>query len=96
MSKIPSASTVSVNVFLTEIGRDYLIGFNSDRSNRRYDPLTGADLLEIKTFSLYDSDVNYRSINPLEPGDLPNLSGSKINSCLNTITKRVPKNRIIK
>ncbi len=93
MSKIPSATTLSVNVFMTKKGREYLIGFDPFGKPIRYD-IYKNDLLKPVEFTLYDSDVNYRSIKKLESGDLPGLSGKGNSKCLNTMESRNNKNQL--
>ncbi len=93
MSKIPSATTLNVHVYMTNTGREYLLGFDPFGRAIRYDYYKN-DLLRPTEFSLFDSDVNYRSINKLESGDLPDLSGSGGSDCLNTLENKNNKNRL--
>lgn len=76
MGKIDSAATIYATAYLTDKGREYL--FN--KNNIRFDN-TGADLLEIKTFTLSDPDVNYTTSMLLESGDVPDVTG-KSEGCI--------------
>lgn len=80
MGKIASAATIYATAYLTEKGRTYL--FN--KGNIRFDN-TGADLFEVKTFTLGDPDTNYKTISRLESGDVPDVTG-KSEGCLKATT----------
>lgn len=94
MSLIPSATTLTVHAYFTELGRSYLIGFGEDGNTLRY--TDGIDNLEFTHFSLYDEDVNYYSTSNLETGDLPDITGARENFCLKTVSNSNKKNRIKK
>jgi len=76
MGKIQSATTVYATAYLTEKGRTYL--FN--KNNVRFDS-NGNDLFQITKFTLGDPDTNYRTIQKLESGDVPDVTG-KSEGCL--------------
>lgn len=78
MGYLASASTIYARAYLTGRGREYL--FNN--GNIRFNNL-GQDLFEIKTFTLGDPDVNYRTSEVLPEGGVPDLSGT-YDSCLKT------------
>jgi len=80
MGKIASATTVYATAYLTEKGRTYL--FN--KNNVRFDS-AGNDLFEIKTFTLSDPDTNYRTVERLQSGDVPDITG-KSEGCLKATT----------
>lgn len=80
MGKIASANTIYATAYLTEKGRTYL--FN--KSNVRFDS-GGNDLFEIKTFTLSDPDTNYRTVERLQSGDVPDITG-KSEGCLKATT----------
>ncbi|MEK6829304.1 MAG: hypothetical protein AABY15_04190 [Nanoarchaeota archaeon] len=88
MGYIPSAETVYAVAYLTETGRNYL--FNKD--NNRFDT-AGDDLFEIKKFTLSDSDTNYQTVELLESGDVPDVTG-KSEGCLKTTANYVQSNLI--
>jgi len=100
MSKIPSASTVSVTAYLTSVGRSIFLSYDKSGSPIRFTYDLGGNLIDnfqITHFSVYDSDTNYKSNQSLNSGDLPALSGIKdkdLNNTLNIITKN--KNKLIK
>lgn len=83
MARIASAATTVVNAYLTEAGRKALYGFDPFGRTTRFGP-RGEDLLRVTHFSLYDSDVNYKSFEKLESGDVPDISGTGTDSCLKT------------
>lgn len=83
MARISSATTTTVNAYLTEAGRKALYGFNLNGLPSRFTN-QGEDLLKVVSFSLYDSDVNYKSFEKLESGDVPDISGTGTNECLKT------------
>ena len=78
MGYVPSASAITATAYLTERGREYL--FN--KNNIRFDS-SGDDLFEIKTFTLSDADINYRTTTLLVTGEVPDISGENEN-CLKT------------
>jgi hypothetical protein len=78
MAFVDSATTVYARAYLTNRGREYL--FN--KNNIRFDSNSN-DLFEIKTFTLGDPDVNYKTSDYLGTGEVPDLSG-KYTSCLKT------------
>ncbi len=84
MSLIPSASTIYTTAYITDKGRKYLFGVGSNGQPLRFDD-EGLDTFKPELFSMYDSDVNYRSYDKLETGDLPDLSGRKDKSCINGV-----------
>lgn len=88
MGYIPSADTVYAVAYLTEIGRNYL--FN--KNNNRFDS-AGDDLFEIKKFALSDGDTNYQTIELLESGEVPDVTG-KNDGCLKTMANYVQSNLI--
>lgn len=88
MGYIPSADTVYAVAYLTEIGRNYL--FN--KNNNRFDS-AGDDLFEIKKFALSDGDTNYQTIELLESGEVPDVTG-KNEGCLKTMANYVQSNLI--
>ena len=88
MGYIPSAGTVYAVAYLTEAGRNYL--FNKD--NNRFD-VDGDDLFEIRKFTLSDTDTNYQTVELLESGDVPDVTG-KNESCLKTTANYVQTNLI--
>jgi len=88
MGYIPSAETVYAVAYLTETGRNYL--FN--KNNNRFDS-SGNDLFEITKFTLSDSDTNYQSIQLLESGEVPDVTG-KNEGCLKTTANYVQSNLI--
>lgn len=88
MGYIPSANTVYAVAYLTEIGRNYL--FN--KNNNRFDS-AGDDLFEIKKFALSDGDTNYQTIELLESGEVPDVTG-KSEGCLKTMANYVQSNLI--
>jgi hypothetical protein len=88
MGYIPSADTVYAVAYLTEIGRNYL--FN--KNNNRFDA-AGDDLFEIKKFALSDGDTNYQTIELLESGQVPDVTG-KNDGCLKTMANYVQSNLI--
>ena len=92
MSKISSATSLTLTAYLTEKGRDYLAGFNGNSSNRIVD---GTDMFKPTKFTLYDSDVNYRVSDKLTTGDPTDLAGNKGDNCLSTIANQVKKNILI-
>jgi len=83
MGKIQSATTIYATAYLTEKGRAYL--FN--KGNIRFDSL-GNDLFEIKKFALGDPDTNYRTVERLISGDVPDITG-KSEGCLKATTDYV-------
>ena len=83
MAKIPSSNTIVVNAYLTDLGRKALIGFGNNGFSSRFNE-QGDDLFLATSFSVYDSDVNYESLNKLESGDVPDISGTGTNQCLKT------------
>ena len=83
MGYIPSADTVYAVAYLTEQGRDYL--FNE--SNNRFDS-SGSDLFEITKFTVSDVDTNYQTIQLLETGQVPDVTG-KNEGCLKTTANYV-------
>jgi len=87
MARLESASTIYVQAYLTSKGREYFSGFNLDGENARFDG--DIDLFQAKTFSLYDTDVNYKTTQPLESGDVPDISGS--DGCLMTSAYQLRK-----
>lgn len=88
MGYIPSAETVYAVAYLTETGRNYL--FN--KNNNRFDT-AGDDLFEITKFTLSDSDTNYQTIQLLETGQVPDVTG-KNEGCLKTTANYVQSNLI--
>ena len=88
MSRLQSASTVYVNAYLTDLGRKYFTGFESDGSSARFDG--DEDLFKPERFSLYDSDVNYKTSARLESGDVPSITGS--DGCLKTSANQLREN----
>ncbi len=88
MGYIPSAETVYAVAYLTETGRNYL--FN--KNNNRFDT-AGDDLFEITKFTLSDSDTNYQTIQLLESGQVPDVTG-KNEGCLKTTANYVQSNLI--
>lgn len=87
MGFVTSGTTgIRANAYLTNIGREYF--FN--KNNIRFDSL-GDDLFEIRYFTLGDADVNYRTLEQLEAGEVPDLSG-KYTSCLKTAVDYEQKN----
>ena len=94
MSKIQSASTITLTAYLTGFGKSTFLSFGTDGVQKRFildQNGNYIDNFQVKAFSLYDSDVNYNAVNPLESGDVPALSGKK-NSINKTITNN---NRLI-
>lgn len=83
MARIASATTTVVNAYLTDLGRQTLLGFNQYGASNRFNN-QGQDLFLITDFSLYDTDVNYATSNKLESGDVPDISGTGTNHCLKT------------
>ena len=79
MGQILSSSTVYSVAYLTEIGRSYLFGKDSNGNPNRF--VNGVDLFEIAYFGLFDDDTNYTTSQLLQSGDVPDLTGS-INPCL--------------
>ena len=100
MSKIPSATTVSVTAYLTSVGRSIFLSYDKSGVQKRFSYDSNGNLIdnfEITQFSIYDSDTNYKSNQPLGNGDLPALSGIKnkdLNNTINLITR--DKNKIVK
>jgi hypothetical protein len=88
MGYIPSAETVYAVAYLTETGRNYL--FN--KNNTRFDS-SGDDLFEITKFALSDVDTNYQTIQLLESGQVPDVTG-KNEGCLKTTANYVQSNLI--
>lgn len=80
MGLIPSATTVYARAYLTELGRQYI--FNSLSKPRYIQLPNGAtvDRLRIVRFSLGDPDINYNLPNPLNSGQIPDLSGENENA----------------
>lgn len=88
MGYIPSAETVYSVAYLTEIGRAYLFNEN----NNRFDA-NGDDLFEITKFTLSDTDTNYQTVQLLETGEVPDVTG-KSEGCLKTAANYVQTNLI--
>jgi len=88
MGYIPSADTVYAVAYLTETGRNYL--FN--KTNNRFDTF-GDDLFEITKFTLSDTDTNYQTIQLLETGDVPDVTG-KAEGCLKATANYVQNNLV--
>lgn len=88
MGYIPSAETVYSVAYLTDKGREYLFNQN----NNRFDS-NGDDLFEIKKFTLSDIDTNYQTIQLLESGEVPDITG-KSEGCLKTTANYVQSNLI--
>ena len=86
MGYIPSADTVYAVAYLTETGRNYL--FNN--TNNRFDT-NGDDLFEITKFTLSDVDTNYETIQLLETGEVPDVTG-KSEGCLKTTANHIQTN----
>ncbi len=88
MGKIASASTVYSVAYLTEKGRSYLFGKDSNGVPNRF--INNEDNFEIAYFALFDSDTNYRTSELLETGDLPDITGTN-DTCLKTAPDYSPK-----
>jgi len=87
MGKIPSATTINISAYLTELGREYLF----DKNNTRFE--SGNDLFQISQFTLADPDENYNSSTHLSTGNIPDVSG-EFENCLKTSQNFVQKNVI--
>lgn len=88
MGFIPSADTVYAVAYLTETGRNYLFNQN----NNRFDS-NGNDLFKITKFSLSDTDTNYQTVQLLQTGEIPDVTG-KSEGCLKTASNYVQTNLI--
>lgn len=83
MARVPSGSSIYSIAYLTETGRRYLFGKDGSGTPIRFNA-DGSDNFEIKSFSIYDNDRNYKTSALLESGDLPDLAGTSDNTCLKT------------
>jgi len=83
MARVPSGSSIYSIAYLTETGRRYLFGKDGSGTPIRFNA-DGSDNFEIRSFSLYDSDRNYKTSELLETGDMPDIAGTSDNTCLKT------------
>jgi len=90
-----SANTYHLNSYLTELGRNYLFGFDDKtKTEIRFDQ-NNQDLFLPKSFSVNDTDVNYKSSEKLSNNDIPALTGNKSELNLRTIANAKRKNFIV-
>lgn len=75
MGAILSSTTVVANAYLTELGRKYLFDSHDTPRYITLDNGQTIDRLQIQRFSLGDTDVNYRIVDQLESGQVPDISG---------------------
>ena len=80
MARIPSSTTLYLSAHLTENGRGYFFGVNNSGTFVRFDS-NGNDLFKITQFSVYDNNVNYNSVQQLQSGDVPDISGNNGDCC---------------
>lgn len=80
MGYIPSASTLSLTAYLTNVGKKIFMSYDKNGNQIRFETNSNnkiIDNFQITHFSLYDSDTNYKSSALLESGDIPEMSGNK-------------------
>lgn len=80
MGFISSADTITLNAYLTPIGRSRLLSKNKKDK-------------EVVSFSLGDGDANYNINNPLPTGNVPDLTGDD-SGCVKSIAETDIKNKI--
>ncbi len=80
MGFIGSGSTITLNAYLTSLGRNRLLSKNKNDK-------------EVVSFSLGDSDMNYNITNPLTTGNVPDLTGDDT-GCVKSIAETDIKYKI--
>ena len=93
MARISSATTVTLTAFITETGRDFLAGFDNNNKSKRI--VDGVDMFKPTTFTLYDSDTNYKSSERIESGDMVALGGTADQKCIKSIANQTKKHILI-
>lgn len=94
MGKVASASTITSTAFLTETGRRYLFGKDSNNTPIRFDS-NGVDNFEITQFALFDNDRNYKTTVNFSTGEMPDVSGTSDDGCLKTASNLGVNNFVI-
>ena len=80
MGFIGSGSTITLNAYLTPIGRNRILSKNKKDK-------------EVASFSLGDSDMNYNIVDPLTTGNVPDLTGDNT-GCVISIAETDIKHKI--
>jgi len=80
MGFIESGDTITLNAYLTPLGRNRLLSKNIQDKT-------------IVSFSLGDSDTNYNIDNPLPTGNIPDLTGDDT-GCVKSIAETDIKHKI--
>lgn len=80
MGYILSSDTITLNAYLTPLGRDRIL--SKDLNNK-----------VVTSFSLGDSDMNYNIVDPLTTGNVPDLTGDNT-GCVISIAETDIKHKI--
>lgn len=80
MGYILSSDTITLNAYLTPLGRDRIL--SKDLNNK-----------VVTSFSLGDSDMNYNINDPLTTGNVPDLTGDDT-GCVKSIAETDIKHKI--